>query len=114
VALPAVPDPEFAPPAASTAPDVADVLVLPDRPVASAPPVLDVDEPVLFTVVPMVAELVAPADVGEPVPEVDPVADPVVAEGAFVFATLVVVLVPMALALPVLALACPLSELVLV
>jgi hypothetical protein len=91
--LPAAPDPEFAPPAASTVPTVAVVLFPPTWPVAVAAPVVLVAVPVLVTVLVLVVVLLAP--------ELEPVlAPPVVVAPPPPLLTVVVEFRPVPLALP--------------
>jgi hypothetical protein len=95
VVLPDVPpEPEFAPPAASTVPVVAETLLLPAWPTAVALPVLVVAVPVSVTVLLLVVALVAP----EFAPSLAP---PVVVLPLPPLFTVVVALVPAADALPV-------------
>lgn len=102
---PPLPEPEFAPPAASTVPVVAEVLLLPCCATAVALPVVDVELPVLLTVLLLVIDCVA-AEV-LPVPS----AAPVVVLPPPPLAMVVLALVPVALALPLLAVAVLLTEL---
>jgi hypothetical protein len=94
--LPAPPEPELAPPAASTVPVWAVVLLLPTWPVAVALPLVLDELPVLLTFVVLVVVLVEPL-----LPPL--VAPPVVVLPLLLVLTVVVVLAPVELTLPLVA-----------
>jgi hypothetical protein len=103
--LPAPPEPEFAPPAASTVPVVADVVLSPTWPVAVAEPVVDAAVPLFVTVLVLVLLEVTP----ELLPA--PSAPPLVALPPPLLVMVVWAVVPVAEALPLEALALLVVEL---